>query len=147
MLAILAKLLRSDVAGWLAVAAIVAAALGVSYSHGLDVATARLEAKYQAQAAEREAANARAMSEALEQLQTQIKAAKQAERAHVELQAKLDEKYRRLNRSAQAYAKANPNLANCGLDANGLRLWNEANGGESGKQDAGDKRGPTSPMP
>lgn len=101
-------------------------------SAGLDSAGAT----YEAMLAARERATAAALAEALEEANAIAAAAREAERTYWAAQARTDTVYKIITRTVKEYVEATPDLRECGLDADGLRLWNTANAG-------GDSTAPT----
>lgn len=100
-----------------------------AYTFGVSVGTSRAAAQHLAQIAERDRLSAQAMAAALHQAKADAQEAMAAERAHLQAQAKTEARFRVITETVKEYIHANPDLAGCGLDADGLRVWNEANRG------------------
>lgn len=60
-----------------------------------------------------------------------------AERNEADQQAVVDV-FERMEREVQEYIRTNPDINSCGLDDDGLRLWNEANSGSSSEDTTGE---------
>lgn len=60
-----------------------------------------------------------------------------AERNEADQQAVVDI-FERMEREVQEYIRKTPDINNCGLDDDGLRLWSEANSGESSEDSPGE---------
>lgn len=116
---------------WKQIAAGVVAILFVlgAYLHGVSVGTNDTAAEYEAKLSERDRAAAVAMAEALGKAHAQAQAAMEAERKHLQTQAKTEARFRGLTKTVKEYIYEKPSLADCGLDDIGLRYWNAANGG------------------
>lgn len=117
---------------WGAVALFLAFTHVAAYLAGAERATDRLTAKYEAHLAERDRAAAESMRKALDEQEARHKAAMDAERKALEQQAQRDDQFRTITKTVTRYVETHPDLNACGLDADGLRLWNEANRGAAG---------------
>lgn len=98
---------------------------------GIRSGTTSTTAHYEALLAERDRVAAAGMAKALQDSQAQAQAAMQAERSHLQTQAKADEQFKVITRTVTKYVATHPAVASCGLDPLGLRLWNDANRGAS----------------
>ena len=112
-------------AAFLALIALVAWA----YLQGVSAGKTDRTAHYEAILAERDRAAAQALADALSQAQAQAAQAMAAERAHLQAQVKTETRFKTITRTVTEYVEKTPALAECGLDADGLRYWNAANGG------------------
>lgn len=102
-----------------------------SYMQGASAARAEVTAEYEQKLAERDRAAAAALAAALEQAQADVAAARAAERKHLQSQAQTEQQFRTITETVVQYVEKKPDLAACGLDADGLRYWNAAQrGGE-----------------
>ncbi len=100
-----------------------------AYLQGVSAGKTERTAHYEAILAERDRAAAQALADALAQAQAQAAQAMAAERAHLQAQAKTETRFKTITRTVTEYVDKTPALAECGLDADGLRYWNAANGG------------------
>ena len=100
-----------------------------AYMQGMANGKAERAAYYEAILAERDRASAQALADALASANAQAAEAMAAERAHLQAQAKTEQQFRTITRTVTEYVDKTPALAECGLDADGLRYWNAANSG------------------
>ena len=100
-----------------------------SYSYGNDIGNTRAVAHYEALLAERDRQAAEQLAQALAEAQAQAQAAMEAERKHLAAQTKTETEFRVITEKVIEYVEANPGTASCGLDADGLEIWNRANAG------------------
>lgn len=107
-----------------------------AYLQGAKVATAQVTAEYEQKLAERDRAAAAALTAALDQAQADAKAARDAERRHLQAQQQTDTQFRTITERVVEYVEKKPDLAACGLDADGLRYWNTAQRGGDAAQAA-----------
>lgn len=117
---------------WPALAAFVVmlAVVGWAYKRGGDARRQELTAHYERILAERDRATAKTLADALNQANAHAKAAMAAERAHLVRQKKTEARFKTITQTVTEYVDKTPALADCGLDAYGLRYWNAANGGD-----------------
>ena len=129
MIAALAFLRRH----WPAIAAFVVLLSLVcgAYLHGMGTGEARTTAHYEALMAERDQQAAAALAQALAEAQAQAQAAMEAERKHLAAQTRTETEFRVITEKVVEYVEKNPGTASCGLDADGLRIWNSANRGRA----------------
>ena len=118
---------------WPALAAFVVLLVLVcgAYLHGLRTGNDRATAHYEAQLAERDRQAAEQLAQALAEAQAQAQAAMEAERKHLAAQTKTETEFRVITEKVVEYVEKNPGTASCGLDADGLRIWNSANRGSA----------------
>lgn len=100
-----------------------------AYLHGISTGNTRAVAHYEALLAERDRQAAEQLAQALAEAKAQADQAMAAERAHLQAQAKTEARFKTITRTVTEYVEKTPALAECGLDADGLRYWNAANGG------------------
>ncbi len=117
---------------WPTLAAVVAliALVAWAYVQGVSAGKTERTAHYEAVLAERDRAAAQALADGLRQARAQATQAMAAERTHLNAQAKTEARFRTITKTVTEYVDKNPGLAGCGLDADGLRLWNAANDGD-----------------
>lgn len=117
--------------GPLVVACIVVMALVAgAYARGRSSGKAERDAHYSMILAERDQREAREMARALEVERAQMNAAAQVERRHLEEQLKRAQEQKVVTRVVKEYVRTRPDLNRCGVDADGVRLWNSANAGK-----------------
>ncbi len=116
---------------WPALAAFVVmlAVVGWAYKRGGDVGREKQTARYERILAERDKEAAKQLADALNKAAANAKAALAAERAHLVRQRKTEARFKTITQTVTEYVEKTPSLAGCGLDADGLRLWNAANDG------------------
>lgn len=114
---------------WPAIGAILVLAGVVTWTYfeGVSDGESDCSAKYERILRDQERDANAALATALANANAQAKAALEAERAHLQAQAKTDSRFGLLTNNVKGYINATPTLARCGLDANGLRYWNDAN--------------------
>lgn len=116
---------------WPALAAGIVAVLVLwgAYSFGASATAERYERKIADQAK----AAADAMTEALrvqaEQSKANLAAAVAIERAHIIAQQAGQAFFNSLSEQVATYVEQTPTVRSCGLDADGLRIWTDANRG------------------
>ena len=128
------QLLLNFVRGhWAALAAFVVllALVCGAYLHGISTGNTRAVAHYEAMLAERDRQAAEQLAQALAEAQAQAQAAMEAERKHLAAQTRTETEFRVITEKVVEYVEKNPGAASCGLDADGLRIWNSANRGRA----------------
>lgn len=113
----------------LAVAVCVAGAFSAGYYKGHVLGVESTQDKYLADIAKRDRAAAEAMAQALADAQAQASAALNAERQHIEQAQQVDTQFKIIEKTVIKYVERHPETNRCGIDADGLRLWNSANSG------------------
>lgn len=119
---------------WPAIGAILVLAGVVTWTYfeGVSDGESDCTVKYERILRDRETEEAARVATAMADAAAQAKAAMEAERAHLQAQAKTDSRFGLLTNNVKGYINATPTLARCGLDANGLRYWNDANRSSAG---------------
>lgn len=117
---------------WPALAAFVVmlAVVGWAYKRGGDVGRQDRTAHYEGILAARDRDAAKQLADALDKAAANARAAMAAERAHLIRQKKTEARFKTITQTVTEYVDKTPALANCGLDADGLRFWNAANSGD-----------------
>lgn len=103
-----------------------------AYLHGARGERNRLTAIHQAELAASNKAKSEALQEAASMSEDNMRKAMEIERLRLEAQRMVQSHFNDLEQRALEYANTNDFLHGCGLDAAGLRLWNEANRGRAG---------------
>lgn len=116
---------------------VVIGALFGAYEFGRSVERDELTAKHEQQLREIDQATVTAMRWQQEQAATNLHAALEAERQNLEREQVTNTVYKTITEKVVEYVQANPSVAGCGLDADGLRLWNDANSGAVGTHPGG----------
>lgn len=114
---------------YLAAAAVVLGALYGAYRHGVSVERARLSAQHAGELLAQAEANAKALEDIAAQSKANLDAAMAIERANLAQQAASQAFFQTLTEQVATYVDTNPGVRDCGLDADGLRIWTEANRG------------------
>ncbi len=117
---------------WPALAAFVVmlAVVGWAFHRGKSIGSAERTTYYERILADRDRKAANALADALAKADANVKAALAAERAHLVRQRKTEARFKTITQTVTEYVDKTPSLAGCGLDADGLRLWNAANDGD-----------------
>lgn len=114
---------------YLVAVAVALLALYGAYSHGVSVTTSDYERKL----AEQHDANTTALNDALaeqaKQSKANLDAALAIERQRLAQQAISQDFFNSLTEQVAQYVNQSPAVRACGLDADGLRIWREANRG------------------
>ncbi len=117
---------------WPALAAffVMLAVVGWAYYRGVSNGSSERTTYYERILSDRDRKAAKALADALAKADSDAKAALAAERAHLTRQRKTEARFKTITQTVTEYVQKTPSLAGCGLDANGLRLWNAANDGD-----------------
>lgn len=113
------------------VCAAVVLVLLAAYSYGRASGKTACSAHYTAELAKRDLLQAQAIAEQVEAARQQMDMAAAIERRHLEDQIKREQQKKQTVQYVREYVAARPNLADCSVDAAGLRLWNSANRGNA----------------
>nr|DAN07195.1 MAG TPA: hypothetical protein [Caudoviricetes sp.] len=116
---------------FVAVCVLVAILMTAAYARGRASGKADCAAHYKGVIAQRDLAEARSLSEQVEQQRQQLELAHAIERRHLEDQLKRAQEAKVVTRVVKEYVQARPALAGCDVDAHGVRLWNAANAGRA----------------
>lgn len=117
----------------LLIAALLAAFAVLAYSHGKHVANAQWQAKYDKAMREQAEAQARAVAHAAADAKANAEAGFAVEREALQRQQATQDTYHVITNTVTKYVESKPALKDCGLDAEGLALWNAANKGAASK--------------
>ncbi len=117
---------------WPALAAFVVmlAVVGWAFHRGKSIGSADRTTYYERILADRDRKAANALADALAKADANVKAALAAERADLVRHRKTEARFKTITQTVTEYVDKTPSLAGCGLDADGLRLWNAANDGD-----------------
>lgn len=106
-----------------------AAVLAVlAYNHGHNVGTAEAQVEHAQEIERRDHAANEALAEALTKAAKDQADALAAERANIASEQKTETHFKTIIQTVTEYVHANPDIDSCGLDADGLRIWNSAHG-------------------
>lgn len=100
-----------------------------AYAYGRAGGKAACRAHYVAELAKRDLREAQAVAEQVEAMRAQIDMAAAIERRHLEEQLRREQERKQQIRHVREYVQARPNLADCTIDAAGIKLWDTANKG------------------
>lgn len=109
----------------------------LGYEHG----AAAVQAKWDADKIERDAASIQALADAKAADETNMRDALAAQARADAANAHVQIVYRTLTNTVKTYVADHPDTRTCGLDADGLRLWNDANAGTAGADGGGQADG------
>jgi hypothetical protein len=113
---------------------------------GRSVEHDELTAQYEKKLRAIDQANLAAMTKHQAQWEANLRVALEAERRNLERQRVTETVFKTITEKVVEYVQANPSADVCSLDADGLRLWNDANGGAV-SADAGGGGGPDGALP
>lgn len=100
-----------------------------AYLWGASNATARVSASYETRLRAIADANAAALAASMAQARQNAEHAAQVESKLAQVEQANDVHFSTIEKEVIRYVQSNPAAAACSLDADGLRLWNEANRG------------------
>ena len=123
ILSALGWLIKSPVGQGVLLTLSVLTLLGLLYKLGYDAGEVAATDRQNAQAAE-------AVQEAAKRADALQRRLDAAEQAAAEQMAEREQKQRVITREVIRYVRETPSLDDCGLDADGLRLWAAANSGQ-----------------
>lgn len=105
--------------------------LSLAYHRGAINERARLTAIHAVELSDRDQATAKALADQAEKSKANLEAAQAISRANLISQQATQDAFLTLSNEVAEYADTNSNVRSCGLDADGLRLWQAANSGGS----------------
>lgn len=113
------------------VAAIVVAffALYGAYRHGVTTERTKCELAAETIRADAAEAQRKALQDYADRTAKDIERARDDERARISDEAQRKADYDKITKQVDDYVQTRPGLRGCGLDADGLRIWNNANRG------------------
>lgn len=106
-----------------------AGALFLAYGHGKQTEADRLSLLHTQVELEREQAHSAALVELHEKSAANLAAAQAIARANLAAKLDLQNFFTGLDNRVSDYVETNSFVRDCGLDAIGLRIWNDANAG------------------
>lgn len=113
---------------FLIVGCVVALAM-LGYQHGVHVTTAKWQADVAHIKQQEAEAQARAVAQAAADAKANAEAGFAVEREAMQRQQSTQDTYRVITNTVAKYVESRPTLKDCGLDADGLAIWNQANKG------------------
>lgn len=103
--------------------------LATAYGRGVSVERARLTAVHAVELSARDQATAKVLADQAEKSRKNLEAAQAISRANLISQQATQAEFKNLMDDVATYADTNSNVRSCGLDADGLRIWQAANSG------------------
>lgn len=107
----------------------VLAVLATAYGRGVHNERARLTAIHAVELSDRDQATAKALADQAVKSKANLEAAQAISRANLNSQQATQDAFQTLSNDVANYANTNSTVRSCGLDDDGLRLWQAANSG------------------